>query len=215
MSLKNYVVRAVTNQEANKLQIENHYLGRKAQSVQAFGLFENEDMFSEMIGCVIYGKPASPSLCVGICGKEESKHVIELTRLWISDKSPKNAESFLIGQSLKLLDPNWQIVVSYAEIAAGHVGTVYQATNFIYTGLSDAHVVWLLDGKSSKHDRHIFDQLGGVDKAKEFYGERLVRGQRGRKHRYVIFRGSKKRKKDLLVKLKYPVTNYPKVEINE
>jgi hypothetical protein len=202
----------VSNQEANALQVANHYLGRKAQAVEAFGLFESDDVFSEMIGCIIFGKPASPSLCVGICGKEESGHVLELTRLWIKDASPKNAESFLIGKALKMLDPKWQIIVSYAEISAGHIGTVYQATNFIYTGLSDAHAVWLLDGKSGKHDRHLFDEHGGIEGAKAFYGERLIKGQRGRKHRYIFFRGSRSRKKELLSKLRYNKQKYPKTE---
>jgi hypothetical protein len=210
MAMQNFVVRRVTNQEANSLQVANHYLGRKAQAVEAFGLFESDDVLAEMIGCVIFGKPASPSLCVGVCGREESQHVIELTRLWIDDSSPKNAESFLIGKALKMLDHRWQIVVSYAEIGAGHVGVVYQATNFIYTGLSDAHVVWLLDGKSSKHDRHLFDEHGGVEGAKAYFGDRLVKGQRGRKHRYVYLRGGKGRKRELLGKLRYTVQNYPK-----
>jgi hypothetical protein len=210
VAIKQFVVRRVSNHEANALQVANHYLGRKAQAVEAFGLFEFDDVFSEMIGCVIFGKPASPSLCVGVCGKDEAQHVIELTRLWIDDRSPKNAESFLISKALKMLNPVWQIVVSYAEISAGHVGVVYQATNFIYTGLSDAHVVWLLDGKSSKHDRHLFDEHGGVEGAKAFFGDRLVRGQRGRKHRYVFFRGSNARKRELLGKLRYEVKSYPK-----
>lgn len=209
-TIKNYVVRRVTNQDANALQVANHYLGRKAQAVEAYGLFEFDDLMADMIGCVIFGKPASPSLCVGVCGREEAPHVIELTRLWIHDKSPKNAESFLISKALKMLDAKWQIVVSYAEINAGHVGVVYQATNFFYTGLSDAHVVWLLDGKSSKHDRHLFDEHGGVDGAKAFFGDRLVRGERGRKHRYVFFRGSAKRRRELLGKLRYEVKGYPK-----
>lgn len=210
MAIKDFVVRRVTNQEANALQVANHYLGRKAQAVEAFGLFEFDDVFAEMIGCVIFGKPASPSLCVGVCGADESQHVIELTRLWIDDRSPKNAESFLISKALKMLDSRWQIVVSYAEISAGHVGVVYQATNFFYTGLSDAHVVWLLDGKSSKHDRHLFDEHGGVDGAKAYFGDRLVKGQRGRKHRYVYLRGSNQRKRELLGKLRYEIKSYPK-----
>jgi hypothetical protein len=212
VNLQGYFVSKVSNQEANNLQVANHYLGRKAQAVEAFGLFESDDVFSEMIGCIIFGKPASPSLCVGICGKEESKFVLELTRLWIKDASPKNAESFLIGKALKMLDPRWQIIVSYAEISAGHVGTVYQATNFIYTGLSDAHAIWLLDGQAGRHDRHLFDEYGGVEGAKAFYGSRLVKGQRGRKHRYILFRGSRKRKKELLSRLRYNIQKYPKTE---
>jgi hypothetical protein len=204
-----YTIQPVSNAVANAMVIEGHYLHRKAPAMFSFGLFDG----SEMIGCIIYGKPASPSLCVGVCGHEESSNVVELTRLWIEDRTPKNTESFLIGNSLKMLPANYDIVVSYAEIGAGHVGTVYQATNWIYTGLSDKHVEWKLDGKADKHSRHLFDEHGGIEGAKRFYGDRLERHERGRKHRYVMFRGSKARRKELMRKLRYKVQPYPKATL--
>ena len=202
-----YTIREVTSQEATKMVVEFHYLHRRASAMHCFGLFDGE----EMIGCVIYGKPASPSLCVGVCGKEESDKVIELTRLWIKDNTPKNTESFLIGRSLRLLPKQKDIIVSYAEIDAGHVGTVYQATNWIYTGKSDRHVEWRLDGLSGSHSRHLFDEHGGVNGAKEFFGERLHRHERPRKHRYVMFNTkSIARRRELLSKLRYEIQPYPK-----
>ena len=191
--------------------VENHYLHRRASTMFAYGLFDGE----EMIGCVIYGKPASNSLCVGVCGPDESNQVLELTRLWIADGTPKNTESFLIGRSLRLLPKEKDIIVSYAEIDAGHIGIVYQATNWIYTGMSDRHVEWRLDGKSGTHSRHIFDEHGGVNGAKAFFGDRLERHERPRKHRYVYFNTSlKQRKQDLLNKLRYKIQPYPKKELS-
>ena len=70
---------------ANAMVIQNHYLHRKAPAIYSFGLFDG----MEMIGCIIYGKPASRTLCIGVCGPEESSKVIELTRLWIEDGTPK------------------------------------------------------------------------------------------------------------------------------
>jgi len=204
------MVRPISGREANSLQVSNHYLKRKAQAMYAFGLYESDSIIAPMIGCVIFGKPASPSLCVGICGQEESSRVIELTRLWIDDSSPRNAESFLIGAALRLLPSEYDIIVSYAEIGAGHRGIVYQATNFLYTGLSDAHVEWRLDGVSGQHSRHLFDEHGGIEGAKKFYGDRLQRTERGRKHRYIMFRGSKKRRRELVQKLRYKLEPYPK-----
>jgi hypothetical protein len=204
-----YTIKEISSQEATKMVVENHYLHRRASTMFAYGLFDGE----EMIGCVIYGKPASNSLCVGVCGPDESTQVLELTRLWIADGTPKNTESYLIGRSLRLLPEEKDIVVSYAEIDAGHIGVVYQATNWIYTGMSDRHVEWRLDGKSGSHSRHIFDQHGGVNGAKEFYGDRLERHERPRKHRYVYFNTkSKSRKQELMAKLRYKIQPYPKKE---
>ena len=204
-----YTIKQISSQEATKMVVENHYLHRRASTMFAYGLFDGE----KMLGCVIYGKPASPSLCVGVCGPEESSRVLELTRLWIADGTPKNTESYLIGRSLRLLPEEKDIIVSYAEIDAGHIGIVYQATNWIYTGMSDRHVEWRLDGKSGTHSRHLFDEHGGVNGAKAFYGDRLERHERPRKHRYVYFRASSKpRRKELLDKLRYKVQPYPRKE---
>lgn len=172
-----------------------------------FGLFDGMNL----IGVAIYGKPASPSLCVGICGPEEAEKVIELTRLWIEDGTPKNTESYFIGASLRLIPKEYDIVVSYAEIGAGHRGIIYQATNWLYTGLSDRHIEWRLDGQSNKHSRHLFDEFGGIEGAKKHFGDRLEMKERGRKHRYIMFRGSKSRRKQLHKKLRYQVEEYPKV----
>ena len=207
MALEGYTIKVLSYREATDMVVEFHYLHRKAPASFCFGFYSPEDV---LVGCIIYGKPASPSLCVGIAGKEESAHVIELTRLWIADNTPKNAESMLIGGSLRKLPKDYDIVVSYAEMGAGHTGTVYQATNWIYTGMSSKHIEWRLDGISGKHDRHLFDEYGGVNGAKEFYGERLIALERPRKYRYIIFRGSRKRKSELLSKLRYKIQEYPK-----
>lgn len=206
----NYSIKQIDSKTANRLTIENHYLHRKASTMFAYGLFDGE----EMLGTVIYGKPASPALCKGVCGADEANKVIELTRLWIKDGTPKNTESYLIGRSLKLLPKDYDIIVSYAEIGAGHIGVVYQATNWIYTGLSDKHIQWVLkDNESAKHARHLFDAVGGVAKAKELYGDLLEGVERPRKHRYIFFNSAtKSRKKELLSKLRYPVQPYPKKE---
>lgn len=211
MALQDYEIHQIPYAQAMEMVVEYHYLHRKAPASFCYGLF---DEMGQMVGTVVYGKPASPSLCKGVAGPEESSRVMELTRLWIADITPKNAESFLIGQSLKMLPAEYDIIVSFAEIQAGHVGTVYQATNWLYTGKSDRHVEWKIAGESGKHSRHLLDEYGGVNKAKEILGDKLIRGERPRKHRYVMLRGSKFRKRELLEKLRYEVLPYPKNENN-
>ena len=210
MALKGYEVHPISSKEATEVIVKNHYLHRRGPASSCFGLF---DEWCSLVGVITYGTPASPSLVKGIAGDDEAQHVTELTRLWIADITPKNAESFLIGNSLRMLPPEKDIVVSFAEIRAGHVGTVYQATNWIYTGLSDRHVEWHVDGvESSKHGRHLFDEFGGVEGAKKALGDRMVRTERPRKHRYIFLRGSKWRKKELLSKLRYEPQPYPVAE---
>lgn len=211
MNLDGYEVHPISYQDAMAVVVRNHYLHRRSPASHCFGLFDD---VGSHVGVITYGKPASHSLCKGIAGPDEESHVIELTRLWIADITPKNAESFLIGRSLKLLPDDLDIVVSFAEIQAGHTGVVYQATNWIYTGMSDRHVEWRVEGEeSNRHSRHLFDTYGGIVEAKKALGDRMVASERPRKHRYIMFRGSKARRRDLRQKLRYKVQDYPKQSV--
>ena len=59
-----------------------------------------------------------------------------------------HVDGTLVGRSLRLL-PKPSVVVSYADTAQGHVGYVYQAANFIYTGLSAKRTDWKKTGAAS------------------------------------------------------------------
>lgn len=167
--------------------IDKHYAHRVPSISHAYGLYIN----NVLEGVVTYGKPASPSLCIGICGKEYSNIVIELNRLVVNDNSPRNSSSYLVGRSLRLL-PKPKIVVSYADTGQSHIGYVYQATNFIYTGITIPRTD--ID-TGEKHSRHYSKSAD--------YSKRKIRHQ---KHRYVFFSGCR----ELLPKLKYPQFPYPK-----
>lgn len=203
-----FFIRQVSYQTAMKIVIENHYLHRKAPCSVAYGLFCNS--CQNIAGVIVYGTPSSSSLRVGICGEDESFNVIELTRLWVIDGTPKNTESYFIGNTLPLI--NKEIIVSYAEINQGHIGVVYQASNWIYTGLSAKRTNWSIEG-INKHSQTIADKYTS-EEIKRIYGNRFKLVDRPRKHRYIYFNASKKRKKELLQKLKYKIQPYPK-SINE
>lgn len=183
--------------------LKKHYAKRIPQIMFSFGLY-NEN---ELVGVVTYGIPASPSLCMGICGKEYSDKVLELNRLCLEDNY-RNQASFLVSNSIKLL-PKPTIVVSYADTGQGHVGYVYQATNFLYTGLSANRVDWAIKGLEHKHSKTLSDGMT-LDAMKEKYGDDFYYTERTRKHRYIYFHGSKTDKKVLKNKLKYEVLPYPK-----
>lgn len=211
MSIKDiYTIKPITYQEAMDIVVANHYLHRRAPCSFAFGLFENET--NDIAGVIVYGTPSSSTLRAGLCGVEEKNNVIELTRLWIKDGTPKNTESFLIGNTLSRV--NKEIIVSFAEIQQGHLGIVYQATNWIYTGLSAKRSNWTIKGVN-KHCQTIADKHTSAQ-LREIYGEDFKLVDRPRKHRYVFFNTkSKKRKKELISKLRYGILPYPKKEQND
>ena len=201
MGVKQLTIKAIPHKVAQNIIVERHYLHRKAPCSYSWGLYDND----EIVGVIMYGTPSSAPLRRGIAGDDEKDNVIELTRLWIDDKIGKNAESYLIGNTVKKV--NKEIVVSYAEIEQGHLGTVYQACSFLYTGLSAKRTNWVVEG-IDKHcqtiaDKHTSEEL----KAK--YGSKFKLVPRPRKHRYVFINAKKKRRLELIDKLKYPIQQYP------
>jgi len=200
-----YVIKPISYATAMRLIVENHYLHRKCPCSFAFGLFYGE----YIKGVIIYGTPSSAPLRGGICGPDEKNNVIELTRLWVCDTVVKNGESFLIGNTIPLVDK--EIIVSYAEIQQGHLGVVYQATNWIYTGLSAKRTNWTIEGVD-KHCQTIADKYTATEiRAK--YGDKFSLVDRPRKHRYVYFNTNKKKKKYLLTQLRYKILPYPKANL--
>jgi len=150
--------------------VEHHYAHRAVPVSWAFGAYFN----GVCVGVISFGKPASPHVCIGVCGHKNSGRVYELNRLWMSDVCPRNSESRFIAWSLRQLKRVAPpiILVSYADTAQSHQGIVYKATGWLYTGLSQERKIGdlSLDGVHSRHGR----TLGNA-----------VRITRSRKHRYV------------------------------
>lgn len=182
--------------EAVAFLLPRHYSGRKPVVSKAFGLIED----GVLQAVITYGKPASPSVCVGICGKEYSGNVYELNRMCRSDEYRKPLSHF-VSATLRMLKPFDWIVVSYSDTAMNHHGYVYQACNFLYTGTSAPHADKYVP-EGSGHNRHAesFDV-----RKDEFSVERSI------KHRYVYFcTKSKRLKREWMNSLRYPVMPYPK-----
>lgn len=196
-----YTITRINYHDTKDLILNVHYAKRMPSISYAYGLFENK----KLVGLVSYGKPASPRVCEGICGKKHSKKVLELNRL-VLQNNKKNEASMLVGKSLSLL-PKPSIVISYADTAQGHVGYIYQATNFIYLGMSAKRTDRVfIDGTKQKHGRHVIST--DVKNIKE----RTVLVARPRKHRYLQILASKKEKKALVNLIKYKIEPYPKTQ---
>ena len=197
--MKHYKVLPISYNDTKPFILHIHYAKRMPSITYSFGLFYQ----NELVGVVCYGSPPSHSLCRGIAGDEYKKIVLELNRLVLKNNI-KNEASFLVGNSFKFL-PQPRIIVSYADTSQNHNGYIYQATNFIYTGLSDKRTEWR-QKNSNKHSRHL-TSTKRKENPDNFY---LI--QRSRKHRYIYIIANKKDKKNILKKLKYPIFDYPKFQ---
>lgn len=200
-----YYIQRISYQDAMQIVVKYHYLHRPAPCSMAFGLFEKGSGL--LVGCITYGVSSSSTLLKGICGEDEMHNVYELTRLWIKDGTPKNSESFLIGNTLKKLDK--EIIVSFSEKERGHSGIVYQATNFLYCGLSAKFKDPVVEGLENQHHATFAHGMSN-EQIREKFGDRVKWVDRPRKHRYVYFNARGGRKRELISKLRYPILPYPK-----
>lgn len=180
--------------EAVEFLLPRHYSGRKPPISYAYGYYEEGKLKAV---CSI-GKPASHSLCVGICGEEFSDKVYELNRLCVDGELNINLSEF-VAYCLKRLKEHNLIIVSYADTQMNHIGYIYQATNWFYTGKTKSRTDKYVEG--SKHSRHYKNTK-----------QKGLRKFRSSKHRYVYFCASKRTKKKYLKNLNYDIQEYPKGE---
>jgi hypothetical protein len=197
----------IKSAEAEPWLLQKHYAKRMCPISFAFGAYKD----NQLVGVVTYGTPASSSLRFGVCGELWINNVIELNRLCC--ENTKNVASILVGRSLRML-PKPSIVVSYADTEQGHVGYVYQATNFIYTGLSAKRTDWKIKGMEHLHGATVADMSKGQENRAEWmrkkFGDNFYLQERSRKHRYVYFVGNRNQKKAMLSDLMYEIEPYPK-----
>lgn len=177
-----FSVGLVSKTDAARVLDRYHYLSRESKGFKSgfnCGLFFKE----ELVGvCIFTGFPV-PELAVGMLGlkRHDQEGLFELSRLCLTpdvQRTEHNLASWFVGRSLSLLRKSvrCRAVLSYAD-DGHHTGTVYQACNFWYYGLSaQKKDFWARrpDGRMEKCSR---GRVKGVT------GEWRPRT---RKHRYLI-----------------------------
>ncbi len=135
----------------------------------------------------------------------------ELVRLWSPDDMPRNTESRLISMALRALQ-GIRLVVSFSDPAAGHVGTIYQATNAVYLGMSGDGTRYVTREGERIHARvaHIYrvrhNEYSDLSNAAIAEQEGWTAEKTTGKHRYAWALGSRADKR-ILASLALP---YPK-----
>ena len=131
-----------------------------------------------------------------------------LTRLWLSDDLPTNSESRVIGVVVRALRKHTSLraLISYADPSHGHVGTIYQAAGWLYTGTCQAtSLIDIGDGKLH-HSRSI-GHAYGTHSVRHFrsHGLNATTVPQTAKHRYI-----KLLDRSLSGQVNVPLLPYPK-----
>lgn len=125
-----------------------HYAkGGSNTATHRHGLFKKDTFFDAQCQGIAWWLPPTKSAALATY-PENWQGVLSLSRLVILPGVPKNACSFLLAASMKLIDRDrWPCLVTYADDWRGHTGTIYRATNWTYCGKTQPEAVYTLNGQ--------------------------------------------------------------------
>jgi hypothetical protein len=202
-ALQSLIVKPVPFVVAKRLIERNHYLHTFPGGTKlAFGVFTNNHLHGAM------SLGAGPANAYSLVYRAQPEDCLVLTRLWLADVLPSNSESKVIAVILRSLKQNTTVkfLVSYADPTQGHVGTIYQATNWLYTGLSEAMPLYDLGDGKARQSRSLAHGFG-THSVKHLVdsGINVTLVPQSSKHRYMYFLDPSWRSR-----LKPQVLPYPK-----
>lgn len=150
----------------------------------------------KFIGVVVFGAGASAVVHeqFGVTRYE----VCELVRVALDRH--KTPVSRIVAIALRFLvksNPGLRVCVSFADPAQGHIGGIYQAGNWIYTGRSASTYEYFLNGEW-RHVTYVYKRLR-TEKVKT-----LPKRKKLGKYRYVMTFDQEMREKVLKTQKPYP-----------
>lgn len=169
----------------------------------------------QVVGGALYGMGVNPH--AGSPFGLPNTGVIELVRFFLLDAVSSyihNAGSQVLSATLRWLTAhtNKHLVVSYSDPQQAHVGTLYQATNWVYLGTGPEKNDIVLDGKRMQQ-RSIYGKFGGssVELLKECLEDRIDTIPTPGKHKYVyVISTNKQVRQHLEHRLEEMQHQYPK-----
>lgn len=195
--IKNAELKETDLSTAAQVIKEYEYLGTMPNApIKAYGIFFEGNIG----GVIVFGAVSPPSVSRSVINNKYSSKVIQLARgacvHWAHPHSASKLISFGLSEIQKC---GYKIAIAYADPDAGEIGTVYQATNWIYCGLTAKRPDYLRPDGS----RWMGHMRAGDAK-------HLKKTDRTRKGRYVYLMGTRKEKMELLKSLLWNKAPYPK-----
>lgn len=204
LSIARAEVRETTLRTAASIIEEYEYLGTMPNApMKAYGIFWEGNCG----GVIVFGAISPPSVAESVAPKELSEKVIQLSRGACVHWAHSHSASKLIAFGLREIEKlGWRIVIAYSDPDAGEIGTVYQATNWMYCGLTAKRPDYLRP-----------DGTRWVGHMKQGVASTLKTVDRTRKGRYVYILGSKTERRHIRKQLLWKPQPYPKraAEVSE
>jgi hypothetical protein len=135
---KDIVVWPISAQDATRIVKACHYSGKVVQNSQLhFGVF----LDGKCGGAMQFGPSLDKRKMLGLVSGTGWNGFIELNRMAFSDWLPRNSESRAIAVAMRLIRksyPHIEWVVSFADGTQCGDGTIYRASGFVLTGITES-----------------------------------------------------------------------------
>jgi len=163
--------------EAAKYAVEHWHYSKSLPSSKTvkIGVWE----YGVFVGCVVFGIGATSAL-VAPYGLKPTQGA-ELCRIALANH--KSHVSRILAIAVKMLrkqSPGLRLIVSFADSEQLHVGSIYQASNWIFTGVTNAADEYIVRGKRM-HGRSM-RSVYGTHVGKDF----IIKMKGGVKYRYLL-----------------------------
>ena len=148
---KEIIVKVIPSKIAIPFIKKHHYSGKAVNnSCLHFGAF----LDGKLHGVMSYGPSLDKSKMFGLVEGTGWNEFLELNRMAFDEYLPRNAESFCIAKSIKLIKknaPQIKWIVSFADGCSCGDGTIYRASNFVLTDIKPNRNLVLLPNGEKIH----------------------------------------------------------------
>lgn len=184
------------NSKAIQYACKHFHYAKSVPAVQyGYNIYNDDD---EWCGVILYGGGANNHMASEY-GKAYGE-VLELVRVALNGKQECTSQAVAMSlREIRKDNPLVSMIVSYADSRQGHLGIIYQATNWIYLGERKTSTrEYLLNGKWV-HRRSI----NAMDNHLQLVNS-LPSRDGSIKHKYIFCFNRKERKKYMKQALPYP-----------
>ena len=218
LSLKDALVQPVNYQTASTIILKYEWLGNMGTTEYSYGIY-----FDDVLGGVVcFGHTGGTNVYASALPQNHNL-MITLNRGACAFWTPTGSASKLISTACRMMGENgYYGFVAYADPKAGEVGTVYQACNWLYCGLTNPTEQSRTPNGDVKDARLVHNYTRDMRFGKLRYkrtraeqkklmvdqGYQFFKGHS--KGRYIGIYGSRKIKKELYKELNWSNYPYPK-----
>jgi len=221
LSLKNSIIEEISFDQAKNIIEKYEWLGTMGTTEISYGLICG----GAIVGVACFGRTAGTNASSSVFGQDRDVGVMTLCRGACVHFAHEHSASHLISAACQNIADKGiaKALLAYSDPEAGEIGTVYQACNWIYTGMTSPTEKFRTPAGDVKDARLVSaytrDRRGGVMKYKRSRAEqKIIMINSGHtffkghsKHRYIgVYGGTPSEKRGLLKKVKYGSHPYPK-----